>query len=95
MRNRSRPEGSIAEGYIEEECLTFCSRYLNEDADTRFNRPTRNNDDSGSNRPNGSLFPNVGRPLGGKEGIMLDEDDWVRAHRYVLFNCDALYTYQE
>ncbi|XXG73683.1 hypothetical protein AAC387_Pa07g2558 [Persea americana] len=26
VRNRSRPEGSIAEGYLAEECLTFCSR---------------------------------------------------------------------
>ncbi|GER40345.1 glutamine-tRNA ligase [Striga asiatica] len=28
VRNRSRPEGSIAEGYLAEECLVFCSRYL-------------------------------------------------------------------
>jgi hypothetical protein len=27
------PEGSIAEGYILEECLTFCSRFL--DVDTK------------------------------------------------------------
>ncbi|XP_020082508.1 uncharacterized protein LOC109706120 [Ananas comosus] len=26
VRNRAHPEGSIAEGYIAEECLTFCSR---------------------------------------------------------------------
>ena len=28
VRNRSKPEGSIAEGYLAEECLTFCSRFL-------------------------------------------------------------------
>ncbi|XP_038982201.1 uncharacterized protein LOC120110683 [Phoenix dactylifera] len=28
VRNRAYPEGSIAEGYIADECLTFCSRYL-------------------------------------------------------------------
>ncbi|XXG72497.1 hypothetical protein AAC387_Pa07g1576 [Persea americana] len=27
-RNRSRPEGSIAEGYLAEECLRFCSRWF-------------------------------------------------------------------
>ncbi|XP_074346497.1 uncharacterized protein LOC141685284 [Apium graveolens] len=26
VRNRSKPEGSIAEGYLAEECMTFCSR---------------------------------------------------------------------
>ncbi|KAK5793831.1 hypothetical protein PVK06_034990 [Gossypium arboreum] len=27
-RNKRYPEGSIAEGYLAEECMTFCSRYL-------------------------------------------------------------------
>nr|XP_051210888.1 uncharacterized protein LOC127328322 [Lolium perenne] len=35
------PEGSIAEAYIVDECLTFCSRYF-DDVETRFNRPSRN-----------------------------------------------------
>ncbi|XP_020973047.1 uncharacterized protein LOC110269510 [Arachis ipaensis] len=30
VRNKSRPEGSIAEGYLAEECLTFCSREYEE-----------------------------------------------------------------
>ena len=37
MRNRARPEGSIAEAYIANEALAFCSRYM-EDVVTRFNR---------------------------------------------------------
>ncbi|KAM0937164.1 hypothetical protein DsansV1_C26g0196301 [Dioscorea sansibarensis] len=41
VRNKSRPEGSIAEGYIAEECLTFCSRYLH-GIETKFNHPHRN-----------------------------------------------------
>ena len=28
VRNKARPEGSIAEGYIVDECLIFCSRFL-------------------------------------------------------------------
>ncbi|GJX87017.1 hypothetical protein Tco_0337791, partial [Tanacetum coccineum] len=41
VRNKAKPEGSIAEGYVSEEALTFCSRYLKE---TRFNRLGRNDD---------------------------------------------------
>ncbi|XP_071735244.1 uncharacterized protein [Rutidosis leptorrhynchoides] len=43
VRNKAQPEGSIAEGYIKEECLNFCSRYF-EGVETRFNRPPRNDD---------------------------------------------------
>ena len=39
MRNKVHPEGSIAEAYIAEECLTFCSRFL--DVDTKLNRADR------------------------------------------------------
>ena len=28
VRNKAHPEGSIAEGYILEECMTFCSRFV-------------------------------------------------------------------
>lgn len=43
VRNKARPEGSIAEAYIVDECLTFCSPYV-EGVDTKFNRPHRYND---------------------------------------------------
>ncbi|KAJ9539304.1 hypothetical protein OSB04_032037 [Centaurea solstitialis] len=43
VRNKVRPEGSIAEGYVAEEALTFCSMYI-QDVQTRFNRPERNED---------------------------------------------------
>jgi len=38
VRNKAYPEGSIAEGYLAEEALTFCSRYLHEGVETRLNR---------------------------------------------------------
>ena len=41
VRNRARPEGSIVEAYIADECLTFCSTYM-DDVETRFNREPRN-----------------------------------------------------
>ena len=43
VQNRSYSEGSIVEGYIVKECLTFCSRYL-EGVATIFNRPQRHSD---------------------------------------------------
>ncbi|GLT55146.1 hypothetical protein SLA2020_282940 [Shorea laevis] len=45
VRNKAAPEGSIAEGYIIEELLTYCSRYL-ENVTTVHNRPPRSVDDS-------------------------------------------------
>ncbi|GAB2269376.1 hypothetical protein Dimus_038771 [Dionaea muscipula] len=36
--NRSRPEGSIAEGFLSQECLNFCSSYLHSGVKTKFSR---------------------------------------------------------
>ena len=41
VRNMAHPEGSVAEAYIASECLTFASRYLKEDIETRYNRRRR------------------------------------------------------
>ena len=43
VRNKAQPEGSIAEGYSADECLTFFSHYLSH-KETLFNRPRRNYD---------------------------------------------------
>jgi hypothetical protein len=40
VRNKAHPEGSIAEGYISEECLTFCAHFL-DDVDTKLNQADR------------------------------------------------------
>ena len=45
MHNKTYPEGSIAEGYIAEECLTFCSRYFKY-VETIFNWLVRNVEES-------------------------------------------------
>jgi hypothetical protein len=38
MRNQAMPEGSIAEEYVVNEALTFCSRYFAaDDVATQFN----------------------------------------------------------
>ncbi|CAN1335193.1 hypothetical protein LINPERPRIM_LOCUS36664, partial [Linum perenne] len=66
--NKAQPEGSITEGYLAEECLTFCSRYL-KGVETRLNRTSRNEDDHTYddgvvNEEVGSIFRKLGRPIG-------------------------------
>ena len=43
VRNKAYSEGSIAEVYVVNECLTFCSLYLGR-IETIFNREERNDD---------------------------------------------------
>ncbi|KAG9457976.1 hypothetical protein H6P81_002484 [Aristolochia fimbriata] len=43
VRNKARPEGSIAEAYIDNETLTYCSMYI-DGVETKFNRADRNYD---------------------------------------------------
>lgn len=88
MRNKSRPEGSIAEGYIAEECLSFCSMYI-EDSDSRRTRPCRNADAEHRDIPGGySIFLNIGHAIGGSgKEVHMDYNEWLHVHRYVLLNC--------
>ncbi|XP_074336049.1 uncharacterized protein LOC141673217 [Apium graveolens] len=82
VRNRSKPEGSIAEGYIAEECVTFCSRFLAADETTKNNMcstvfergPTQAEYHIGTRR--------------NKDGTIIHLEDvyWKASHRYVLFN---------
>ncbi|KAL3831075.1 hypothetical protein ACJIZ3_019877 [Penstemon smallii] len=84
MRNKAHPEGSIANGYILEECMTFCSRYLH-DAETRASKTPRNYDGGNEN----------GRLVGNGKEFHIDHVTWVQAHRYVLQNSNAVKSYRE
>ncbi|XP_019264921.1 PREDICTED: uncharacterized protein LOC109242523 isoform X2 [Nicotiana attenuata] len=88
VRNKAQPEGSIAEGYLAEQSLTFCSRYI-EDIETRFNRPRRVRDDPNINEPSGrsSIFPQLGKPASASVTFPLTHMQKLQAHRYVLLNC--------
>ena len=61
VRNAAKPEGSIVEGYVVDEALTFCSRYF-DDVETRFNRADRNDD--GIHPTRQSVFESQCNPLG-------------------------------
>ncbi|XP_077250153.1 uncharacterized protein LOC143889727 isoform X1 [Tasmannia lanceolata] len=90
VRNRSRPEGSIAEGYLAEECMTFCSRYF-EGVESKLNRPVRNDEDIPTEIEEGfAIFSVAGRPIGNAKTCALDQLIVDQAHRYVLFNCPVV-----
>ncbi|CAN0898935.1 hypothetical protein LINGRAHAP2_LOCUS19988 [Linum grandiflorum] len=99
VKNRGRPEGSIAEWYIANECITFCSRYF-EGVETRFNRTIRNDGDDTQDE---YLLPLQdapfdilsGRPIGGVQDIVLDAKTLMQAHRYVLYNSDIISSLRE
>ena len=93
VRNRSCPEGSIAEGYLAEECLVFCSRYTNDGVKTRFNRYGKNGDMVTTDNETSPIFPKIGHPTVWKrrnkdKSFTLDHESLVQAHRYTLFNCE-------
>ena len=91
VRNRAYPEGSIAEGYIAEECLIFCSRYI-QGVETVFNRPQRYSDFV----DNVELykFLTAGRVMGKTETIVLDHKSMAQAHRYVLLHSEIITDYR-
>lgn len=68
VRNGNRPEGSVAEGNIVLECLTFCSRYM-QDAETKIRRGSNILTNIAYEDSSGHLgvFCTIGRPLGGAQ----------------------------
>ncbi|KAK0608417.1 hypothetical protein LWI29_030375 [Acer saccharum] len=85
--NKAQPEGSIAEGYLADECLTFCSRYLR-GVETKFNRPERNYDGGQHSSNTLSIFLTSGRSYGKVEVKELNLLLHNTAVLYVLQNCD-------
>ena len=72
VRNAAKPEGSISEGYVVDEALTFCSRYFN-DVETRFNWPDMNED---VNHPTMqlSVLESQCKPLGKQSEVHVDSN---------------------
>ncbi|KAD7478319.1 hypothetical protein E3N88_01455 [Mikania micrantha] len=88
VRNKARPEGSIAEGYVADEALTFCSMYL-EGMQTKFNRPDRNAD-AGIPKRQLHVFSSQCRPISKKKIISLSEETRKSLEWFVLNNCDEI-----
>ena len=91
--NKARPEGSIAEAYIDDEWHTFCSKYFH-GVDTRFDRPERNFDvDRARQRTIYSVFSQQVRPIGAVRGYDLCGREFEKAQWYVLNNCPEIENY--
>lgn len=91
VNNKTSPEGSIAERYIDSECLTFTSMYLH-NVETIFNRVERN-DDRGEPVGQLSVFTCTARLFGGPIYHNLDDFQLAKIHSYVLNNCDEIEDY--
>ncbi|XP_058776589.1 uncharacterized protein LOC131650901 [Vicia villosa] len=89
VRNKARPEGSIAEGYLAEECMIFCARYL-VDMDSRLNQPDRYMDCVSENCTSLSVFKKNGRPIGGDSWENMSLSEILQAHFYILQNCEEV-----
>ena len=89
IRNIGQPEGSMAENYLIEECMTLCSRCLHR-IETKFNHLDCNDDGDVGAKRKLSVFSHIGRPLGLGKVCNLDSSDGDRAHLHVLMNCKQI-----
>ena len=83
--NKAHSEGSIAEAYIVNESLTFCSMYLR-DIETRFNHIERNYDWEASLDKHLSIFSTCWRPLEKGRLVQFDDKNLKQVHWYLLNN---------
>nr|GEX38342.1 hypothetical protein [Tanacetum cinerariifolium] len=88
----SKPEGSIAEGYIAEEALTFSSHYFR-DVTTKFNCSDHNVD---CPPPTCQLqvFKSLCKSIGLRSVISIDHQELKKVIWYVLHNSPKIDTYQ-
>jgi hypothetical protein len=93
VRNKARPEGSIAEGYAADEALTFCSRYL-DGVSTRFNRPDRNEDAPIPTREF-YVFQSLCTPISKGVDRKLDRELWEKLNWFILNNSSEIDAYKE
>ncbi|RVX18397.1 hypothetical protein CK203_006331 [Vitis vinifera] len=82
VRNRNRPEGCIAECYIAEEAIEFCTEYLS-------------NVDAIGIPVSANIDQKVGAPIPGGQVVTIDSNLWLHAHHYVLENTTIVQPYIE
>jgi hypothetical protein len=87
VRNKAHPEGSIAEGYIVKECLTFCSRFL--DVETKLNCADRHKNIAVNETPSGlCIFADMDYKRRGQNIEILESDELRKMRHYIITNCD-------
>jgi hypothetical protein len=87
VRNKAQPEGSIAEAYIAEECLTFCSLFF--DIDTKLSRPDRHENIVVNEPLNGlRIFSEIDYKRRGNKIKNLENPKLHNMRHYIITNCD-------
>lgn len=95
MRNKAKPEGSIAESYIQQECFNFVSMYLSR-IPTKFNAKERNDMEIEERKVfELSIFQRKGKALGKGDFVQLTHLDWRHAQLYILQNCSDVKSFLE
>ncbi|GJS63709.1 hypothetical protein Tco_0678273 [Tanacetum coccineum] len=92
VRNKAKPEGSIAEGYVAEEALNFSSHYFR-DVTTKFNRPGRNVD-CPPPTCQFQVFKSLCKSIGLRSVIRIDHQELKKVIWYVLHNSPEIDTYR-
>ncbi|GKE93012.1 hypothetical protein Tco_1574107 [Tanacetum coccineum] len=92
VRNKAKPEGSIAEGYVAEEALTFSSHYF-QDVTMKFNRPDRNVDPPPPTCQF-QVFRSLCKSIGLWSVIWFDAQELKKEIWYVLHNSPEIYMYR-
>src|SRR5215216_3793246 len=93
VRRKSRPEGSIAEGFIVDECLHHCSKFLGDVIETRHNKPERNQDKKQRvDLLEFDIFSDGARGLG-LSNLKYFPKEFDSMVWYVLQNCDETQNY--
>ncbi|XP_035835092.1 uncharacterized protein LOC118483704 [Helianthus annuus] len=94
--NKAKPEGSIAEGYVVEEAITFCSHYLR-GVESKLDKRDRNVDKTSSDARSFALdiFRLNGRGIGKKEVHMLPTNLMKKAIWFIFNNCQEVQPYLE
>ncbi|GJR61657.1 zinc finger, PHD-type containing protein [Tanacetum coccineum] len=92
VRNKAKPEGSITEGYVAEEALTFSSHYFR-DVTTKFNHPNRNVDPPPPTYQF-QVFRSVCKSIGLWSVIRFADQELKKMIWYVLHNSPEIDTYR-
>lgn len=87
VRNTARPEGCIAEAYLAEECVRFCSEFLKKTTSS-VEKPERNTEFESS-----SILE--GRPISAGTCCVLSEKDLAIVHLAVIQNMAIVEPYVE
>ena len=90
VKNRAKPEGSIANAYIAHECVTYCKSYLHNTDATEGLDPAR------TPTFNLSIVSEDIRIFGNlPNSEILREDELCEAHWWVLQHCDEVKEYRD